>query len=372
MSQYLRETPQRITVLLPDLRGGGAERMHVDMAKVWLEQGFAVDFVLLKKQGELLPLLPEAVSVVDLGAKRYRSALFPLLRYLRATKPDVLLAAMWPITVIAIVARWISRQKTRVIVSDHNTLSNSYADRGILHRLFLRLSMRMAYPFADVRIAVSKGVATDLSCLSGLNESCFTVIYNPAAKQNNVPQHEDRPEGLIPDAKILLSVGTLKYQKNHELLIKAFSKIPAHMNTQLCILGEGVLRPQLEELVRISNLEGRVFMPGFCTHPSTYYNAADLFVLSSHYEGFGNVIVEALECGIPVVSTDCPSGPSEILCDGKYGRLVPTGDVDALASAMISALQDTHDHNALKLRALDFSVEKISNEYLNAMFPSNN
>lgn len=346
--------------------------MHVDMAKFWLEQGFEVEFVLLKKHGELLPLLPDGVNVVDLGVSRYRSALYPLIRYLKSAKPEVLLAAMWPITIIAIIAKWLSRQKIRVIVSDHNTLSNSYADRGVLHRLFLRLSMKMVYPFADVRIAVSNGVAADLSCLSGLKESNFTVIYNPAAKQNFANYHGERPKELICEAKILLSVGKLKYQKNHELLIEAFSKIPQHINAQLCILGEGELRPQLENLVRTRHLEGRVLMPGFCTHPSAYYDAADLFVLSSRYEGFGNVIVEALECGIPVVSTNCPSGPSEILCNGKYGRLVPNGDVDALASAMISALQDTHDHNALKLRAMDFSVDKISKEYLNAMFPHKN
>ncbi|MDG4561607.1 MAG: glycosyltransferase [Candidatus Competibacter sp.] len=361
---------KKIAILLPDLRGGGAERMRVMMAREWLARGFEVDFVLRQRRGELLELVPKEARVIDLGVKRARHVVWPLCAYLRQHKPSILLAAMWPLTTVAILARRLSRQNMRVAVSDHNTLSKSYAGWGVLHRVALKLSMGLIYPFADARIAVSRGVAADLSQLSGISKDRFNVIYNPAANRNNAGNDlVSRPEDLAPNAKILLSVGTLKLQKDHALLIEAFSRMPAHLNAQLCILGEGKQRPRLEQLVREKHLEGKVLMPGFSLNPGAYYQAADLFVLSSSYEGFGNVIVEALEQGVPVVSTDCPSGPREILCDGKYGRLVPVGDADALAQAMQAALQENPDREALKARARDFAVDKIADEYLDVMLP---
>lgn len=358
-----------IAILLPDLGGGGAERLHVTLAAEWIRRGYAVDFVLLRAEGEFMDNLPDGARVFGFGVGRIRAAIGPLRKYLRRERPAVLLAAMWPLTIIAIIAAGLSLLTMRVIVSDHNTLSKAYAGRGAIHRQFLRLSMWLAYPFADSRIAVSKGVAADLSRLSCLEENRFTVIYNPAAKSNNSVRHGERPQELAADAKIVLSVGALKYQKNHELLIEAFSKMPAYLDAQLCILGEGELRQKLENLVSEKRLEGRVLLPGFRQDLSAYYQSADLFVLSSRYEGFGNVIVEAMEHGIPVVSTNCPSGPSEILADGRYGRLVPIGDADALVKAMLTALQESPDRESLKARARDFSVDKIADEYLRVMFP---
>ena len=130
------------------------------------------------------------------------------------------------------------------------------------------------------------------------------------------------------------------------------------------ILGEGDLRPAMERQIAELGLQDRVALPGFFQDPYPWFRSADLFVLSSDWEGFGNVIVEALECGVPVVSTDCPSGPAEILENGRYGRLVPVGDVDALANAIIVTLHETPDRQALMNRAKDFSVDKISDEYL--------
>ncbi|WP_246191668.1 glycosyltransferase [Pseudoxanthomonas gei] len=168
---------------------------------------------------------------------------------------------------------------------------------------------------------------------------------------------------------VILTVGTLKAVKNHAFLIEAFSRLPTKLNATLCILGEGQLRSEIEKIVESKGLIGRVLLPGFRTDTTPWYRRADIFVLSSRHEGFGNVIVEALAQGIPVVSTDCPSGPREILCDGKYGRLVPVGDVDAFASAMLAGLKEVSGSEILKERARDFSVGKIADEYLDAMFP---
>ncbi len=360
----------RIAVVLPDLRPGGAEKLHVNLAKEWVRQGAAVEFVLGKSVGALLSDLPGAVAVTGLDAARVRSMVLPLIKYMRDCRADAVLAAMWPLTVLAPLAARVSGFKGRVVVSEHSPLSMAYARRGRAHRLALRLSTRLAYPLADARIAVSKGVADDLASLSGLPRDSFSVVYNPAALGQRRAPRAQSPEALssVP-GPVVLSVGTLKRVKRYDLLIQAFARLPASLCATLCILGDGAERPELERLVATRGLEGRVLLPGFATDTAPWYAAADLFVLSSDYEGFGNVIVEAMEHGIPVVSTDCPAGPREILCDGKYGRLVPVGDVDALAIAMATALEENPDRESLKARARDFSVEKIAGEYLRVMFP---
>lgn len=359
----------KIAIALPDLRSGGAEKMRIRLAAQWLAAGFEVDFVLLHARGELLSSVPAGANIHALGVNRYRSAVGPLTKYLNRHQPQVLLAAMWPLTVVAIVAVHCSTNPARVVVSDHNELSEAYMGRGCVHHTILRASMALAYPFADARIAVSMGVATDLSKLSGLAEEDFTVVYNPAGGQKlhsegaRVAVHRHDPGHSI------LSVGTLKAQKNHKLLIEAFSRIPDRLDARLTILGDGDLRSELEQQIQELGLEERVKLPGYAADTSHYYQMADLFVLASRYEGFGNVIVEALDHGVPVVSTDCPSGPSEILDHGRFGRLVPVDDVDALCAAMIEALTSEHDIGALQGRAAEFTPEKVAKQYLDLMFP---
>lgn len=359
-----------IAIVLPDLHPGGAERMRVNLAHEWVSRGFRVDFVLLQKRGELLKLLPSEVRVMPLNVRRFRSAIRPLRRYVQREAPTIVLAAMWPLTVVAIVAVKLSKHKCRVIVSDHNNLSTQYVDKSLFSRLILSSSIRTFYPLAEACIAVSYGVAADLVKLSGLGKARFSVVYNPAAtKQGGEAKGLHHPQEFLGKRKAILNIGTLKKQKNQSALIEAFSKFPEGHDYTLYILGEGSCRGQLEQLIELRGLKERVFLVGFCLDPTPYLQSAALFVLSSDYEGFGNVVVEALEQGVPVVSTDCPSGPREILCDGKYGRLVPVEDVNALSCAMLEELEKKHDHEALKRRASDFSVGKIAEEYLDVMLP---
>lgn len=214
---------------------------------------------------------------------------------------------------------------------------------------------------------VSEGVKRDLCAMARLPLDSMKVIYNPTAvglKPIEVePVLRERLWGS-PSDHCILSVGTLKAQKDHKTLIEAFALLPKRLNAKLAILGEGSLRPELEMLVRRLGLEGRVLMPGFVLDPYPWYQTADLFVLSSRWEGFGNVIVEALECGVPVVSTDCPSGPAEILQNGRFGSLVPVQDKVAMADAITRALQQSVDRVALRRRAEDFSVPNIAAQYL--------
>lgn len=359
-----------IAIVLPDLRHGGAEKLHVNLANEWLSRGVAVEFVLGKALGQLLTELPDQVTVADLGAARVRSMVLPLIGYLRNCRADVVLAAMWPLTVLVPLAALLAGFKGRVAVSEHSPLSIAYARRGKAHGCALRASTRFFYPLATRRIAVSMGVAEDLASLSGLPRDWFTVIYNPAASGQVREPNAQVPEALSRlSGPLILSVGTLKRVKRHDLLIRAFSRLPPALSATLCIVGEGAERPALERLVAALGLEGRVLLPGFASPTGPWYAAADLFVLASDYEGFGNVLVEAMEQGVPVVSTDCPSGPREILCDGKYGRLVPVNDPDALASAMQAALAERPDRSLLQARAGDFAVERIADQYLDVLLP---
>ena len=340
------------------------------LAHEWLTRGFEVDFVLLQEMGDLLEIVPVGARTVDLGVKRFRDAISPLRAYLRKNKPEVVLAAMWPLTVVAVIAIRLAGTGTRIVLSDHSILSRSYQHKGATHRAFLRASMALTYRLADVRVAVSKGVAADVSALSGIRGDQFRVIYNPAATGKKYLDKKCPPPELENiRGPLILTVGALKAEKDYMLLINAFSRLSPQSDATLCILGEGVLRGELEQLVTRLGLQGRVLLPGFRVDTSSWYRHADLFVLSSKHEGFGNVIVEALEHGVPVVSTDCPAGPREILCDGKYGRLVSVGDAAALAEAMLAALSEIPDREAFKARASDFSVSRIADEYLEVMRP---
>lgn len=353
----------KIAILLPDLCPGGAERLHLHLAREWLRQGFSVDFVLRQAQGSLLDQLPAAARVIDLKARRIRHVLPPLKRYLQQESPTAILAAMWPLTVIAPLAAKLAGYRGRVVVSEHSPQSLSYAARGPLHNRLMASSMRALYSWADGRVAVSAGVADDMAVLSGMSRTAFTVIHNPAATGVDASRRS-RPQPLVGQTgPILLTVGTLKAVKRHDLLLRAFAQAGLS-EARLYIVGEGPERPRLEALVTELRLQDRVLIVGYQADPAAWYAFADLFVLCSDHEGFGNVIVEALEQGVPVISSDCPGGPREILGGGKFGTLVPVNDVDALAAAMRAALQRPCDRAALRKRAADFSVGKAADSYL--------
>lgn len=363
-----------ISILLPDLRGGGAERMHVLLEREFTAKGYMVNFVLMRKTGELLQeLVPEAM-VHDLKTAKLRTLLMPLIRFLKAERPDALLVAMWPLTTIAIWAVKLSRVPTRIVISDHNPMSIKPEAKGIFGTFPMRLTMQISYPFADAVVCVSNGVGEDIAKLARMSTDNLNVIYNPAAR-GELPENQLSDETISPWLKAdhrVITVGSFKKQKNHSLLINCFAEVVKSKNATLLILGEGRLRPELEKLIKQLGLEQKILMPGFTQDPYPYYLAADLFVLSSEYEGFGNVIVEAMECGLPIVSTDCQSGPREILEDGKYGKLVPVGDTNALASAMLTSLDEMPNPERQKERARYFSVEKAAISYLKLLDPENN
>jgi glycosyltransferase involved in cell wall biosynthesis len=324
----------------------------------------------MQARGELLAEAQAGFGVVNLACPRARGLPRSLSTYLNQRRPDAVLAAMWPLTVIAPMAR-LAGYRGRVVVSEHNTLSVQYASWGRAHRAALRGSMAAGYRLAHARIGVSSGVADDIAAISGLSRGQFDVIHNPVAARSDPDASTLRDVDALwatqPGARIL-TVGSMKAQKNHPLLLRAFAGLK-DPEARLIFLGTGAGKAGLQELATDLGVSDRVIFAGFHADPTPFYQTADLFVLSSDYEGFGNVIVEALACGTSVVSTDCPSGPAEILKNGKYGRLVPVRDAQSLADAMQAALEAPHDPDLLKSRASDFAPAIAAKRYLELLCP---
>lgn len=328
----------RIALFLPDLGGGGAERVALALLQGFVDEGHAVDLVLAKRRGALLPLVPQGVEVIDLGATKLRQVVMPLVRYLRRRRPQALHAMMWPLPLIAVIARAIAGARTRIVASEHTTLSTM---PHALRRPFVRALTRWAYSRLDAIIGVSAGVAEDLANFIGLPRERILVIHNPLLLPAQLPDPQCMASCWPAGTKRILAVGALKSEKNYPLLLRALARVRERVPASLLILGDGPLRSELEAEALASGLGDAVTFAGFTSDPWPYYAAADLFVLSSVFEGFGNVLVEAMYAGLPVVSTDCPNGPREILLNGEYGVLVPVGDEEGMSTAICESLEKT-------------------------------
>jgi glycosyltransferase involved in cell wall biosynthesis len=355
----------RLAILLPDLHGGGAERAMIELARALRREGDAVDFVLMRDAGDLRGEAAGLGEVAVLGADKIRHVVAPLRDWLGKTRPDAVIANIWPLTSMATVARLGATHRPRLILVDHNPLSLQYGGRGRWHRLALRASLAATYRLADARVAVSAGVAGDLATLSGIDRSHFEVIHNPvvapAASTAATTDAAEKAWGCGAGRR-LLSVGSFKPQKNQALLLEALARMPAAQRPVLMLLGEGERREALAAQAEALGIASFVRMPGFCD-PAPFYRTADALALSSDYEGFGNVIVEALACGLPVVATDCPHGPREILGANCFGRLVPMGDAAALATALGSVLAAPIDSDRLRRRAANFAPAVAAKAY---------
>lgn len=358
-----------LAILLPDLRGGGAERLNLHLAEEFLRRGHGVDLVVLRAEGPLLADVPAGGRLVDLKARRFRHALGPLARYLRARRPAALLASMWPLTGIAAAARLLAGAGTRLVLAEHTHLSRSEAVKGASDLVNRGLG-RALYGRAEGVVAVSEGVKADLVARTGLAPEAVSVIYNPVRR----PSPDARGEADLlawwkAAPRAVIAVGALKPAKDYPTLFRAFVRFRETADARLLVLGEGPLRGELEALAASLGLADQVRMPGAVPDPYPYLGQADLFVLSSAWEGLGNAVIEALVAGTQVVSTDCPSGPAEILEDGRHGRLAPVGDAEALARAMHAALEAPIERELLMRRGAEFSIERAADQYLALLDP---
>ncbi len=359
----------KIVQVLPDLKGGGAERVALNLAHQWSEMGHDVSFVLMQHRGDLCSLLHPRIEVYDLHASRIRQIPFGLISFFKKVRPHVTLAHMWPLTSAVVLAWRLTGSPGRLFLCEHTCLSE-HVCRDLSIRLSLvKATLRISYPLASGVVSVSRGAASDLAQLTLLPETSIRVIYNPIVSAHLQPRIE--PSAVTRKrlwqgsfSKTLISIGSLKESKNFNLLLDSFAELADELDAGLVILGEGTQRCALEKRIRELGLQQRVRLPGFHPTPDIWLRAADLFVLSSDYEGFGNVVVEALAAGTPVVSTICPYGPDEILEQGTHGVLVPVGDRAALVRGIRWALSRSWDWAALQRRALDFSIPRQASAYL--------
>lgn len=331
----------RLAVFLPSLVGGGAERVTLNLVKEAARRGVSVDLVLSKAEGPYLSDVPDSVKVVDLGASRVMSSLPALTRYLRRARPDAMLTAISHANIIGLWARRFAGAPARVVVAEHDTLSQVTHETARRRARLMPRLIRASYLSAQGIIAVSSGVADDLSSTAGIPRETIDVVYNPVVTpevEAAAEAHIGHPWFAPGEPPVVIGIGRLAPKKDFATLVTAFAEARRQSNARLIILGEGPERAALEELVRSLDLEAHVSLPGFVENPYAYLRQANLFVLSSRWEGLPTVLIEAMYCGTPVVSTDCPSGPREILADGRYGELVPMGDIASLTTAMQAGL----------------------------------
>lgn len=336
-----RSASGRIAFFLPSLCGGGAERVIVNLAQAIAERGLPVDVVVASAEGELMGQLPPGVRLVDLGARRVLGSLGPLTGYLRRERPRVLVSSMSHANLVALWAGKLARQATPVVVTVHNTMSQSTPQQGAMGGWLWPRLLHSFYPWADQVVAVSRGAADDLARTARLPRDRIRVVYNPVitpALLDRAAHAPDHPWFAAGEPPVVLGVGRLNRQKDFGTLIRAFAEVRRTRAVRLIILGDGEERAALERLVGELSLAADVALPGFRDDAASFMGHSALFVLSSAWEGLPTVLIEALAAGSRVVSTDCPSGPREILQEGRLGALVPVGNPAALAAAMIEAL----------------------------------
>jgi len=353
-----------ITVFLPSLAGAGAERVMVSLANGFSSHGHQVSVVLAESDGPMGKGLNERVGVTVLGSQNVAFSLFRFSSYLKANQPDVILSALYVPNLIALMAVRLFGLRIPVIATEHSSLSSVLETRSTVRRWLLKHLVRKLYPKAAKVVCVSPGIVQEMAMLYRGAEKNATTIANPidvTAIQKHVAQVANR---ALTEPKILC-VGRLVKLKRFDDVIRAFSAVRESIACKLEIVGDGPERENLETLCNELGLRDEVSFTGFLPDPYSNLADASIVVVSSEIEGFGNVIVEALALGVQVVATDCPHGPRFILEDAHLGRLVPVGDVDALAQAIL----DTLDHpvatpEQLKARAAYFDAGVAVDAYL--------
>ncbi len=361
----------KIALFIPSLHGGGAERVIVSLANGLARRGIPVDLVLVKDAGVYRSHVDSKVRVVDLKGKRALTSLFALSGYLRRERPGAMLSAMNYVNVVAVWARVLSRSNTRLVLSEHANLSQALADTSGLVSKVLPWLMAVSYRRADAIVAVSDGVAADLATTLGYPRDTVSTRHNPIETDELAIKSLvalDHPWFIDGQPPVIIGVGRLSKEKDFPTLIEAFNHLRLGKQARLVILGEGAERTFLESLIEASPYRADILLGGFQENPYNWMHGASVFVLSSRWEGFGNVLVEAMACGTPVISTACPSGPEEILEQGRWGRLVPVGDAEALANAIAQTLADASPPD-VKKRAEAFGVAHAVDAYLNVLAP---
>jgi glycosyltransferase involved in cell wall biosynthesis len=358
----------RISLFMQDFGGGGAEKIMLLLAAGLASRQHDVEIVVVRDVGPYLEQVPVTVRVVTLGTRRVSRSIPALARYIRDRRPHAGLSSQVHMNVAMVLARAVARVPMRLALREENRIGqNRRADRLPLVRVAYMV-LPWAYVRADHVIAVSRGLADEVKSITGLSDKEVSAVYNPVMTaetfgqlmEKGTPPHLWLRDLTIP---VVLAVGRLVPEKDYEILLQAFSRLRVERLARLVILGTGSLHGDLLRQAQGLGIDRDVLFAGFADDPFAWMQHASVLAHTARWEGFGNVIAEALACGLPVVATDCPSGPFEILEGGRYGKLVPVGDAGAVARALSEMLDASPDPATLRRRAAEFTVEAILPRY---------
>lgn len=362
----------RLLVVVPSLAGGGAERVAVELSAEFARRGHEVALAVFSNSGVLLPAVDGQVDVVVLEGREPWGHCRALARLIRLLRPVAVLSLLSHTNVITAAACLLSRVRCRLVCSEHACLSRTIVEYGGWRLHLTKLLLHGALRACDRVVVVSDGVGEDLERTLRLPKRRICRIYNPVLSERLLEairepvQHPWLGAGGPP---LIVAAGRLTPQKDYPTLLRAFAILRARRQARLLILGDGECRHALLAEIQRDGLVDCVQLAGYVSNPLPYMAAASVFVLSSRFEGLGNVLIEAMACGTAVVATDCPSGPAEILEGGRWGRLVPVGDGPALASAIEAALDDRTPSD-VRQRAAAFSVNAAATQYLQVLLPA--
>lgn len=359
-----------LAIFLATSGHSGVDRLARNLVPALARRGYRIDVLKVRDHGPNFPDVPDGVRLIDLGTRHVYPSLIPVVRYLRRERPASMLCDKDRVNVTALLARALARSPTYLALRMGTTVSIDLAGRGALHRWKTRFSMGRLYPYADKVIVVSKGVADDLAAYTGLPRDRITVVPStivPGRMFTEVQPKPDHPWFAEGQPPVILGLGELGGRKDFATLIRGFARLRPEVPSRLMILGRGRGREKLLALAADLGVAEDVALPGFVDHPFHYLAHARLFALTSLWEGMPFALIEALAVGVPVVATDCPSGPREVLEDGKYGPLVPMGDDAALAAAMRTALRNPLPKSMLQEAARPYEIENAATAYARAL-----
>lgn len=365
-------------LLHPNTWFGGGQMALLRVAQWLADKGLLVEIIVSRVEAKLPFQIPKNAELVNLnvpapilngkpiGLMLVLSTISGLAKYFQTSPPSIVIAPGWADGSVTLMARRNSKTTAKIAIWEQIHVSTMRKYGGNLYRLLAPQLVKRLYPSANIIVGCSQSVAEDLAYIAKLPKECVRTIYNPTPPEifQRADEPVDHPWFVDSKLPIVLSVGRLDPQKDFPTLIKAFALVRQNRPARLVILGEGKERPKLEALVRQLKLDNDVSLPGFEPNPFKFMKRASVFVLSSRFEGFGMVISEALTCGCPVVATDCPAGPYEILEGGKWGKLVSVGDVENLAEAILETIENPPDREKIKQRGMDFHIDKIGQQWL--------
>ena len=356
----------KVSFFIPNFNGGGAENSACELANEFVKNTINTEIIVLKDIGPTKKILSKKVNIKSLNAKKMIFSLLKFTNYIKKTNPDFIITNLNHSSFIALFAKRIFKLKYKIIITFVNKINLNLNPKNLINLIYI-LFIKMLIDQNTNIVTITEGIKNDLIKYWKFKPKMITVIYPPSNIDNiNTLKNIKNKDKLIIDKKnkYILSVGRLSKQKDHYTLIKAFDLLEKKINSELIIIGEGKEYNKLNKLVKKLNLSKKVHFRKYTLNPYYYMKNCDLFVLSSKWEGFAIVLVSALVCKIPIISTNCRHGPSEILENGKWGRLTDVGNVEDLYKNMLDILSNNKTFANSEKRAENFSLTKSVRSHL--------